>query len=483
MRILLLSTFFPPQHAVASLRTHAFATQWAEAGHEVTVLTTAKRADQQGMPRPSPCVLVVEIPYHGPRLVEWLRNRRRHSAPDAAAAAAAAASGGQAASADGRLGATLERIRSRHGIFAARRMPDLTDGWVRPAIEWAMGQSPWDLAVSSSGPYTPHLVGRALRRAGVARRWIADFRDLWVDNHLGGGVWPFTIRERALQRGCLATCDLATTVSDGMAAILSRSEGLGETPVAVVHNGFDPADFAALEPRPAFADADPRVVRLVYTGSIHPHGQDVSGLFEAIARLERRGGADAPRIEVLVAGTPVEPWTDAARRAGVPDVVRILGTVPREEALRLQRDADAVLSIAWAGPRSGGLSGKVFEYVAGRAPVLVIGGHADAPIVRFVASCGRGVHAGGDAEAIADTLQRLAAGTLEVGPADRERIAEFTRERQARRMLDLAATHGLLDGSEGGASSIGIATDEAGEHVRAAATPSLAAARTAAGRA
>ncbi|MHC4809640.1 MAG: glycosyltransferase family protein [Planctomycetota bacterium] len=479
MRILLISTFFPPQHAVASLRTHAFATQWAEAGHEVTVLTTAKRADQRGMPRPSPGVHLVEIPYHGPRLVEWLRNRRRRPAVDASVPPMA----GQAASAAGRLGPMLERLRSRHGIFAARRMPDLTDGWVHPATEWAMDQSPWDLAVSSSGPYTPHLVARSLRRAGVVRRWIADFRDLWVDNHLGGGVWPFTIRERALQRDCLATCDLTTTVSDGMAAILGRSEGLGETPVAVVHNGFDPADFAALDPRPAFADADPRVVRLVYTGSIHRHGQDVSGLFEAIARLRRRGGGVAPRIEVLVAGTPTEPWTDAARRAGVPDALRTLGTVPREEALRLQRDAHAVLSVAWAGPRSGGLSGKVFEYVAGRAPVLVIGGDADAPIVRFVESCGRGVHAGGDAEAIAATLERLAAGTLDVGPADRERIAEFTRERQARRMLELAAAHGLLDGSENGAAATGVATDEAGARVRAAATPSLPAARTAAGRA
>ena len=334
MRILLLSTFFPPQHAVASLRTHAFAAQWAEAGHEVTVLTTAKRSDQRGMPRPSPGVDLVEIPYHGPRLVEWFRQTRRRPATAADVPAAGEASGDMtvdhrdAASADGPFGPALERLRSRYGVYAARRMPDLTDGWVRPATDWAMQQSPWDLAVSSSGPYTPHLVARSLRRAGLVHRWIADFRDLWVDNHLGGGVWPFTIRERALQRDCLGTCDLATTVSDGMAAILRRSDGLGSTPVAVVHNGFDPADFAALDPRPAFEGGGDRVVRLVYTGSIHPHGQDASGLFEAIARIQRRPGGRGPRIEVVVAGTPTEPWAAWARNAGVPEVLRAMAPSP-----------------------------------------------------------------------------------------------------------------------------------------------------------
>ena len=49
MRILLVSPYFPPQNAVASLRTHAFASWWARAGEDVTVLTTVKRSHQRGL--------------------------------------------------------------------------------------------------------------------------------------------------------------------------------------------------------------------------------------------------------------------------------------------------------------------------------------------------------------------------------------------------------------------------------------------------
>jgi hypothetical protein len=42
MKILIISTFFPPQNSVASLRGYSFAKYWTELGHKVTVLTTSK---------------------------------------------------------------------------------------------------------------------------------------------------------------------------------------------------------------------------------------------------------------------------------------------------------------------------------------------------------------------------------------------------------------------------------------------------------
>ena len=67
MRILLVAEFFPPHRAVASLRTHSFAENWAAAGHDVTVLTTIKRDDQAGLDLPTTGFRVIEIPYRVPR--------------------------------------------------------------------------------------------------------------------------------------------------------------------------------------------------------------------------------------------------------------------------------------------------------------------------------------------------------------------------------------------------------------------------------
>src|SRR5689334_24833420 len=92
MRILLVSPYFPPQNAVASLRVHAFAQCWARAGHDVTVLTTAKRSDQQGLDLPRQDMRIVELPYVAPRLFERLRSAHRPSPSDEALAPAETAS-------------------------------------------------------------------------------------------------------------------------------------------------------------------------------------------------------------------------------------------------------------------------------------------------------------------------------------------------------------------------------------------------------
>ncbi|MFM8917928.1 MAG: hypothetical protein ACKOGP_09325, partial [Bacteroidota bacterium] len=43
MRILIISTFFPPQNSIASHRPYSWAKYWSKAGHEVVVLTTPKK--------------------------------------------------------------------------------------------------------------------------------------------------------------------------------------------------------------------------------------------------------------------------------------------------------------------------------------------------------------------------------------------------------------------------------------------------------
>src|SRR5438034_424404 len=72
----------------------------------------------------------------------------------------------------------------------------------------------------SSGPYTAHLLAMQLKRDRIARTWIADFRDLWTANHLYRGLFPFTLRERQLERQCLHAADVITTVSQGLASEL-----------------------------------------------------------------------------------------------------------------------------------------------------------------------------------------------------------------------------------------------------------------------
>jgi hypothetical protein len=426
VKFLIVSPFFPPQNAVASLRVHAFARAWAEAGEDVTVLTTDKRPDQRGMPLACEGFGVVEIPCRAPAAIEWLRLRRDAPAPTEAPPAARRGV---------LLMTPLRRLRARSGVYSAVRMPDLTDHWVRPAHAWASRHGPWDAVVSSSGPYTAHLVALRLRRAGSARLWVADFRDLWTDNHLSPGLFPFTLREASLERACLRAADLVTTVSEELAETLRRKT---RAPVEIIYNGCDANDFALLPAEGAFPADGLR--RLVYTGTLYEEGQDPSPLFEALADHGRRDDSPARRIRFAIAGGSGPKWRALAMAHGIDRLIEDRGPVDRETALRMQRDADALVILDWKPPHTGVLTAKLFEYLAVPTypPILAIGGTRETRMAEIIRESRRGVHLAADVPAIREFLGRLTrrdAGLRQPGNTDV--IIAFSRRRQSQRLLDL----------------------------------------------
>lgn len=425
MRILLVTPYFPPQNAVASLRVHAFAKCWSEASENVTVLTTVKRADQQGLDLPQNTFQVVELPFAAPRALEWLRSRHRpvESSPRPKVIDPVSSSP-----------SLVRRWKERTGIFSSVRMPDLTDWWVKPALRWCRSHpGGWDCVVSSSGPYTAHLVAMNLKKNGLAGRWIADFRDLWTGNHLHCGLFPFTLRERMLESQCLRTADMITTVSEGLATSLRRRT---RRPVEIIFNGFDEEALNAASPEPIFPNDG--CVRIVYTGTLYPHGQDPQPLLRAMKSLQREAPDAASRIRLVIAGRGTEHWRTLADRSGVAGMIDLRGMVSRDEALRMQRDADALLLLDWNDSAQGVLTSKVFEYLNATAPILIISPQQESELIRLVNRSWRGFEAGTNEARILESLRALLdpPATPTTQP-DREFIATLSRERQSMRMLEL----------------------------------------------
>jgi glycosyltransferase involved in cell wall biosynthesis len=420
MRILLVAPMFPPQRGVAPLRTHSFAACWARAGHDVTVLTTQKRPDQTGLHLPPAGFKVVELPYRAP----WILERIRHAGLQPAATVPTAAR----SSIRRRLLSPLRALKARTGVFSAVRQPDLTDGWIRPALDWA--RESWDVVVSSGGPPAAHLVALGIKSRRRCRFWAADFRDLWTDNHIYTGLFPFTLVERRRERRVLANIDRLVTVSPGLAHRLSAKSGKS---VQVIYNGYDPETFAGLSSTPAFP-ADGRL-RLVYTGTVYDRGQDVDALCSAVAA--------EPQASLVVASDRADLWSAVARRSGLRDRFEFHGSVPRADALRMQRDASALILLDWYDPRHGVLTGKVFEYLLSPAPIWVVGGALDSPASSLVRGTGRGVGLGRSPERIRQAIRELAAGRTATS-RNHALIASLAREQQARRFLTL-----LESGKEG----------------------------------
>jgi hypothetical protein len=176
----------------------------------------------------------------------------------------------------------------------------------------------------------------------------------------------------------------------------------------------------------------------VYTGTLYARGQDVAPLLGGMARLKREHAALAARLTLCVAGKGSADWKRAAQRFGVESMIELRGMISRPDALRMQRDAAALLLLDWRDRNEGVLTAKVFEYLAATAPILVVGPHRESEALQLVERTRRGIYAGGNEQTIAVSLQ-----TLLTKPEcfrlerDQSAIAELSRERQSMRLLEL----------------------------------------------
>jgi glycosyltransferase involved in cell wall biosynthesis len=289
--------------------------------------------------------------------------------------------------------------------------------------------------ISTSPPATTHLLAARLARA-LDIPWIADFRDPWTQRATRRRVPPMNRVEQWLEQRTLAGASVLVTVSDPIARDLERLHG---KPALVVPNGFDPAD-AAGEQAPPLPLAQGRLT-IVYTGTLSHGTRDPSALFAALEATIAAGELRADDLEVWLVGRNLE----VARRAlaewpALAPIVHLRSPVPRAVALATQRAATALLILGSPGPEHDGVvTGKVFEYLAARRPILAFGTRGGA-LDRLLTETGGGVLATSAAEAGAALLhwarERRATGRI-LWRGDPAALARYDRRALAGRWASL----------------------------------------------
>lgn len=415
MKVLIVSTFFPPLNSIASLRPYSWAKYWSLAGHDVTVLTTAKEEDsERSLNFPRDAFRVVEVPM--PSIVSRLK-RKNHAAEGKK-------------SKKGLLSRFFDYLRFEKGVLNAARMPDFADLWALKAYrEITRDAQEWDLIVSTAGPYSVHFIAHQMKKKGLAKRWIADYRDTWSNNYIYPGIFPFNIFERWLERRLLKRADMITTISEPFAEVFRE---LFPGPlVETIANGFDPEDLDGISHEPIFT-RDGKY-RIVHTGSIYLGKRDPTPLFQAIQRISRRSEQRflLDRLEVLFVGPRQANLEELVASYRVEQWVKFSGFVGRSDALRMQRDAHALLFLAWNDPSVDGvLTGKIFEYLFSKTPIWAVGAPELEASQKLILEADAGY-----AFESADAIERHLIGQLQDGKKENLSFHEHVLSRYNRRTL------------------------------------------------
>jgi glycosyltransferase involved in cell wall biosynthesis len=420
VRVLLVSYYFPPAAGGGVQRVLKWAKYLPQSGIEVHVLAPddPRWLDSGGGLRVTPGTHVHRSRNLSPRSVRPVELM--------------AAARGPVKKAWTRL-----TLQPRRLLF-----PDIHRPWAWTAVRAgvaAVREHGIDVVISTSPPETDHLIGqRIARRCGVP--WVADYRDSWLDlPHLRldrTSVRAKHARSVRLATRLMRSAAAAITVSEPLAADLRERHP--NVDVHVIPNGVDLADLEGLpEPPPN------ERFTVTYTGNFFGR-QSPASLMDGLRLLVARRPDAAKLMRVLVIGA-LKPGDDETVRAdpALHGVVELAGFRDYEDVLAAQRAADVLYLYVAPGSGSAGVfTGKVFEYVAARRPVLaaVPADNVSAGLLDDAGSTAARVDPN-DAEAIANVLDRELTSWLEHGrrhvPVPDAVLARISRQAQTRQLAEL----------------------------------------------
>lgn len=379
MRVLMLTSTFPPVVGAGTRRPAAFARHLADAGFAVTVVTLSPdgHAQDPSLLRIVPdCVRVERVALHasGPRARRLLTSLRPITR---------------------RWPVGRWRLRWPPVVQHCRRVIARE----RPEVLWATGPHFEMLQVAA------HL--------GTEHRipFVADYRDPWSYGFMSRARGPLTAWfERAEEKSVLSRAHAAVFTSAPTADRYRRLYPCLAPRITVVCNGFE-SDQTVDEPR--LRHDGPVLLR--YVGRLGEDRRPDAFLHGLRLLLERRPDL-APRLAVRFTGE-CDDLAEMVATARLGGVVRLEGPVPYDASLRLMRDADALLLLqTLEGPGSDVISGKVYEYLAARRPILGVVS-ADGGDAWLLRQSGVGVVTGLEPAAIAAALAEFVERPSAVAPA------------------------------------------------------------------
>jgi glycosyltransferase involved in cell wall biosynthesis len=382
-RVLMLAHHFPPAGGSGSNRALAFVRYLPEHGWRPTVITpelswAANRDDG----------LLQEIP----RGLPVVRTRSWERRPTREAAVAPAP------------GTTRPHVHSlRRQLGHVKRFPDAHIGWLPFALTAARRQS-YDLAYSTSGPFTSHVVGLLLKRL-TRKPWVAELRDGWY--RWNRAIFPDypawrDALERRLEAAVIRTADAVILVTDRMAAAYRcQYPDLPRSHFGVVSNGFDPEQFGCPLPLPAHAGW-----RVLHAGALY-YGRSLTAFLEGVRQVRDGNQRFATDFRLELLGTFDGMALHEVHASRLDSCIDVVPQTDHASAIDSMRAADVLLLVANTTPGAEGtVPGKLFEYLAVGRPVLAIAPSESSTADVLRCTGGGWLATPGSPEAIARVLER-----------------------------------------------------------------------------
>lgn len=258
------------------------------------------------------------------------------------------------------LGKIKNYIRANYFI------PDARMFWIKPSVNYLkkyLKENQVDVVISTGPPHSLHLIANQLKKqTGV--KWIADFRDPWtaIDyfHHL-----PLTDKSikkhHQLEQDVLKNADEIIVVGNSMK---ENYEPFSQN-ITVITNGYDTEDAVGsvlLDEKFTITH-----IGLMNADRNHPF------FWKVLAELCQENKSFKNDLEIKLIGKVDQSVIQLIDEIGLKQNLKLISYLPHDEVVKSQLTSQLLyLPINNVPAAKGIITGKVFEYLQAKRPILAI---------------------------------------------------------------------------------------------------------------
>ena len=264
----------------------------------------------------------------------------------------------------GRIGKLSNYIRANYFI------PDARVGWKSYAIKAAkkvIQEEGIEHIITTGPPHSAHLIGLELKKI-LNIKWLADFRDPWVNifyNRFLKRSDHAKRKDQNLENIVLHKSDCLLTVSHTMGQEFEDRN----TRIETITNGYDDADISSYDERPQPFDK----FTLYYMGN-YKASQNIDALWNAIAQLSAEYPDFSKSFRMLFIGNQTSDFKERLTSHGIAQLIDCEDFQEHNQVIhKMMKSQMLFFPIPNVSENKIILTGKIFEYLASKLPLLSIG--------------------------------------------------------------------------------------------------------------
>ena len=303
-------------------------------------------------------------------------------------------------------------------------IPDPRRFWIKPSVRFLtnyLNQNPVDAIITTGPPHSMHLIGLGLKKNFPELTWVADFRDPWTNIDFYKDLNLSRISDKIhhyFERKVVQCADSVVVVSNGMKA---EYELMNPKKIQVISNGYDESDVQKVR-----VELDTKF-SISHIGTLNG-ARNPKTVWKVLSDICAENTGFKADLQIQLVGKVDFSVLENIKNAGLNDNLLKIDYLSHSEAIAKQQSSQILmLLINNSGNAKGILTGKFYEYLAAKRPILAIG-PTDGDAADVLNQTGAGKMLDFEdykttKEAILNYYSRFKAGTLKIESTSVERFS------------------------------------------------------------